>query len=119
MNKIDTLSGRLPFEDLRHRGTTITVPDSDNVRMVFLDDRALKVAFALHRSLGNAVKRNKIRRQMKAALAEINENMQIEPGAYLFKVKKNAMTCSYSELMDNLIQLLEKGDRLQKVIQKK
>jgi len=54
------------------------------------------VAFAIGRSLGGAVDRNRLRRRLRAILAEVD----LAPGTYLVGAGPAAATLSHQELRD-------------------
>lgn len=54
-----------------------------------------RVAYAVGRRVGNAVTRNKVRRRLRAAVAQATE---LRPGAYLVAAGPEAARASYDEL---------------------
>lgn len=60
-------------------------------------DRA-RVAYAIGRRVGNAVTRNRVRRQLRAIVASAEAGGQLEPGAYLIGVTPEAPNMTYAEL---------------------
>jgi ribonuclease P protein component len=68
------------------------------------DDAGLPcVAFAIGRRVGTAVVRNRIRRRLRAAAAELGPR----PGTYLIAVDPDAGTRSYAELRADLAAALD------------
>jgi ribonuclease P protein component len=64
-----------------------------------------RAAFAVGRSVGNAVTRNRVRRQLRSALREHAGSLQ--PGAgYLVRATPGAATTSYADLSDALRAIL-------------
>ena len=64
-----------------------------------------RAAFAVGRSVGNSVTRNRLRRQLRAVLHERSEDLQ--PGrGYLVRATPGAAGASYSELSDALRAIL-------------
>jgi ribonuclease P protein component len=55
-----------------------------------------RVAYAVGRAAGGAVVRNRVRRRLRSAVAEIES--QLRPGAYLFGAGPEAATVPYPEL---------------------
>lgn len=101
--KLKTIKSRITFHALRQRGVPAR---TDLFRVVFLEQTGFEVAFAMPKTLGNAVKRNKLKRQMKEAIKAIDPPPQA--GAYLFKPYQPAMTSSYAEISADLGKLLKK-----------
>lgn len=66
-----------------------------------------RVAFAVGRPVGTAVVRNRLRRQLRAAFAELGP----EPGLYLISVLPSASGQSYSDLYAELSGALEEVAR--------
>ena len=61
-----------------------------------------QVAYALGRALGPAVARNRLRRQLRAALRD----RRLPPGLYLIGAQPTAVSQSLSELMFDLDRLI-------------
>jgi ribonuclease P protein component len=100
---IARIRDRATFEALaerprRRRGTLSVrhLPDGDDAR----------VAYAIGRTAGGAVARNRIRRRIRAALAELDRTGRLAPGAYLVGAGAPAMTMPYAELLATLDTLL-------------
>lgn len=70
------------------------------------DAGAPRVAFAVGRAVGPAVVRNRVRRRLRAAAAELGP----VPGAYLLAVEPAAAGCSYAELRADLAGALAELD---------
>jgi ribonuclease P protein component len=58
------------------------------------------VAFAIGRSVGNAVRRNRVRRQLRAILRELagRPDAPLGSGTYLLSVRPAVTTLSFQEL---------------------
>lgn len=68
-----------------------------------------RVAFALGRRVGTAVTRNRIRRRLRAALAELAASEPGVPGGlYLVGAGPDAATASFAELRDGLAVALSR-----------
>lgn len=67
------------------------------------------VAYAISRKVGTAVVRNKVRRRLRAAAAELDGQRGLRAGWYLVIVHPNAAPASYAELRDALAEVLEKA----------
>ncbi len=69
-----------------------------------------RAAFATARHLGNAVKRNQVRRRLRAALRE--HSSLLEPGhAYLVRARPEARDRAYAQLLHDLERALRKHSR--------
>lgn len=65
-----------------------------------------RVGYALGRSYGSAVSRNRLRRQLRALMTERESVMR--PGVYVFGASGRAKTLSFGEIAANLDRLLAK-----------
>lgn len=74
---------------------------------VVLDDPpdGVEAAYAIGRSVGPAVVRNRVRRRLRAALAEL----QPAPGRYLVGVTPDAADATYAALRADLAAALERA----------
>jgi ribonuclease P protein component len=71
-----------------------------------LGDRA-RVAYAIGRSVGNAVTRNRLRRRLRAIIATAEADGQLDPGAYLVGVTAEAPAMTYADLERTVRELLD------------
>ena len=55
-----------------------------------------RVAYAIGRSVGGAVERNRLRRRLRAIMSELG--VQVAPGAYLVGAAPEAAALSFGEL---------------------
>ena len=68
----------------------------------------VRVAYAIGRRVGPAVVRNRLRRQLRAAVREIDRSTGgLAPGAYLVSLRPEAVGRSYDELRGHLGAALE------------
>jgi ribonuclease P protein component len=67
-----------------------------------------RVAFAFGRTLGPAVVRNRLRRQLRAMLQAESSAAVLPPGVYLFGARPGAASRSFIELQFDLAQLLQR-----------
>jgi ribonuclease P protein component len=94
---------RATFAALRRQGQRVR---RGPLTVTFLLDAASsevqppKVAFAVGRSVGNAVRRNRVRRQLREILRELagRREAPLGPGTYLLSVRPAVTTLSYQEL---------------------
>lgn len=63
-----------------------------------------RVAYAVSRAVGSAVERNRVRRRLRALVAEAAA--QLRPGAYLVGAAPRATRSSYQGLRDDLRRAL-------------
>ena len=109
-SKISSLSKSEDFKNLLN-GKKISNPYS----IIFFkkisskSNKFLNVSFVAKKKIGNAVKRNKIKRRlrniMNDAIKTINMNLNY---SYLFIAKKNIYDANYKMLKDSIIKDLTK-----------
>lgn len=92
--RIGRVRGRRAFSALRrsgvrHRSGPVTVTVLRTV-----DDSCATVAYAVSRSVGGAVDRNRVRRRLRAIVREAD----LAPGSYLVSVSPAAATIPFDEL---------------------
>lgn len=71
-----------------------------------------RVAFALNRSSGTAVERNRARRRLRALLSEHADRMT--PGRYLVGVRGSASQVTYRRAQSQLLEMLRSAGALQR-----
>jgi len=79
-------------------------PDDHHPAISPTDD-ALHVAFAIPSALGRAVARNRARRRLRAALAQLEAEGRIEPGWYLIACRRLSPPLPFQELVEELARL--------------
>lgn len=65
-------------------------------------DGAVEVAFAIGRSVGNAVTRNRLRRRLRAHLHELDRQHRVPPGVYLVRAAPEAAELDFATLGHHL-----------------
>ena len=65
-----------------------------------------QVAFAIGRTAGTAVKRNRVRRQLREVLRRHSHDLR--PGLYLVGLTRPAVDISYSDVLQSVTGLLSK-----------
>jgi ribonuclease P protein component len=104
---------RSTFTDLRRRGVRAA---SGPISVTFAGDLSFddgrqsppalaRVAFAVPRRVGKAVVRNKVRRRLRAILAETGAD-RLPPGAYLMAVRPGVDGLTYRELSEHVHRAL-------------
>jgi ribonuclease P protein component len=73
------------------------------------DGEAIRVAYAIGTRTGSAVVRNRLRRRLRAILADLTVDQPelVPPGALLIAAGAAAVPCTTKELKTNVIDLLE------------
>jgi ribonuclease P protein component len=68
-----------------------------------------KVAFAVGRQVGKAVRRNRVRRQLRSIMRELvaRPETPVGPGTYLVSARPGVTTLSYQELKSTVEAALE------------
>ena len=77
--------------------------------MIALRDASLddaRIGFALKRSLGPAVRRNRLRRRLRAACRATEAEVGIPPGLYLFSGRPDGMTVSFEAIRLDVRRLI-------------
>jgi ribonuclease P protein component len=102
------ITDRTTFEELRKAGrrsrfgpvSVVFAPDDG--------DRA-RVAYAVGRRFGTAVKRNRIRRRMRAVIAGIEVQDGLRPGAYLVAPRPEVSELDHETLMKTLREVMRRA----------
>jgi ribonuclease P protein component len=102
--RIDRIRSRATFAALRRSGKR---GRSGSVSVTFLEQPSWsrpQLAFAISRKVGNAVARNRLRRQLRALFTE--ERRQVPAGAYLVSTGPGAAGLPFDELRKSMDQAL-------------
>lgn len=71
-----------------------------------------RVAYVVSRRVGNAVVRNRVKRRLRAAVAQISASgMRVMPGAYLFVTSPATVDRSWNALTSDVAVLVAKAQR--------
>ena len=108
---IEALSGRRSFERLRAEGVR---RGRGPLRLVSRPapahnpTQSARIGFAISRTVGNAVQRNRIRRRVRAVLRDISREdpSLLPPGDYLFRVTVSVEHWSPAEIRNTISDLL-------------
>ena len=66
------------------------------------DDPAVRVAYAIPRTVGTAVVRNRLRRRLRAMIAELHREGRLTPGLHLVGARPGAVDLPAAELRRHL-----------------
>jgi ribonuclease P protein component len=106
-----TIRGRRAFHTLARSGRTVR---TETLWCTFLDDPAavpLRVAFAIGRSMGSAVRRNRLRRRLRAAVPGVAAELQLERGWLLIGANPTASKHTFESLRGELTALLRRATK--------
>jgi ribonuclease P protein component len=79
---------------------------SNSVVLFFLPQTGIhKVGFTATKKLGNAVKRNRAKRRMRALFCEFSDSLQ--DGSYVFVAKAGLFDSSYEQFKNNFTKVLK------------
>ena len=110
---IERLSSRRAFDRLREEGQRLGRGPLRLVTRLDTGDCAqnARIAFAIPRSVGNAVKRNRVRRRIRAVLGEINKDHPDlpPPGDHLIRVTASLDHWSHAKLLSTMTELFTAG----------
>ena len=73
-----------------------------------------KFGIAVSKKFGNAVERNKVKRQLRY-LIDQNKNLFGNSNNYIIMIRKGVKDHSYSEMEEQFVQLLKKGFSNEKI----
>ncbi len=107
---IDRVRERDAFVRLRRDGVRVR---TDSLWCSFVLDPDLappQVAFAIGRAVGPAVSRNRLRRRLRAVLA----NSDVPPGLYLVGARVPACEHTFADIERSMMSLLDKVQRHQR-----
>ena len=66
----------------------------------------VRIAFAVNKTVGTAVVRNRVRRRLRALLGEFDAVGAISPGMHLMVVAPQAVSMSFSELRHHVNKVI-------------
>ncbi|MGB1506918.1 MAG: ribonuclease P protein component [Acidimicrobiales bacterium] len=105
---IERLSGRPTFAELHARGTRT---GRGPVRLVSCVDfsQRVRIGYAIPRSVGSAVVRNRLRRRLRAVLAELDNEADLPGGNHLVRVSAPLTDWSHAKLRTTMADLMQRS----------
>lgn len=103
---IEPVRGQQQFELLKRSGTRRS---HGPVRMTWVSQpeiNSARISFAISRSFGNAVERNRIRRQLREILRDEETQGALPSGLYLFSVRPEAKFTDFAQLRTHVRSIL-------------
>lgn len=106
MKKSDRIKNSKEFDNLIKVGKKVK---NDGFIISFSDKKTENIRFgiAVGTKIGNAVTRNKLKRQTREIIREIKNKFQ-NTQDYIIIVRKACLKLNYNEMKENLIELAEK-----------
>jgi ribonuclease P protein component len=109
--KVERLKGRGPFSETFNRGRTY----SNRYLVVFVQEtpgEPARAGFATARAAGRPVKRNRIRRRLRAAFAEVSDRMR--PGRRVVILgRQSVLEADWPELCRAMESVLDRAGVLE------
>jgi ribonuclease P protein component len=105
---IDSIRDQRSFSRLRSSGRRLSAGDLWVIAVIDEASPAPRSAFAIGRSVGNAVLRNRLRRRLRVLL----DRVQAPPGLYLVGARPGAAQRSFPELAQMLSTIFSRIERL-------
>ncbi len=108
--RVTRMRGRASFLDLRRNGVRGRMGPL-TVTFVASGDELAEVGYAISRRVGNAVVRNRLRRRLRSAIADLSRagKITLRGGRYLISPKSSATQLSFAELGQTLHGALEQA----------
>lgn len=107
MQRTYSLKKNAQFKYVYRRGTS---GGSHEMVLLYVRAGALKVGFSVGKKLGCAVKRNRVKRRMRAACAPLLPRMK--KGLYVFIARQPAAEADFERLCRSMCNLLRKQNLL-------
>ncbi|MEA1893237.1 MAG: ribonuclease P protein component [Campylobacterota bacterium] len=88
---------------------------SSSVVLFFLpQDGIKKIGFTATKKIGNAVKRNRAKRRLRALFLEYSQNLK--DGSYIFVAKHSLVESPYQKLQNDFMQIIKRSKALKKTL---
>jgi len=98
---IGPIRSRTDFQRLRRHGRRTRLGPFWCAHLTTSVDEQVLVAFAINRAVGNAVTRNRLRRRLRAIVADLG----LPPGLYLFGCRPAANELTFDKIRSTLVGL--------------
>jgi ribonuclease P protein component len=112
MKKRDIVKSNILFNEIIDKGYRISNKYYVICRMK-KEEESNKYGIAVGKKIGNAVVRNKIKRQIKNIIDQ-NYNMFPNNHNYIIICKKEILDLTYQDMTNELVKLINKGDNNEK-----
>ena len=106
MQKEEVVKSQIDFNNIMNKGSKI----SNNFFIIFKNKNDLNKSLfgiAVGKKLGNAVIRNKLKRQIRMIITQ-NKILFKSGFSYIILVKKSCLTLKYQEIEQHIIELIRK-----------
>ncbi|MFK8022884.1 MAG: ribonuclease P protein component [Ilumatobacter sp.] len=98
---IDPIRSRSDFQRLRRDGRRVRIEPFWCAHLTLPTAESVQVGFAINRAVGNAVTRNRLRRRLRAIIADLS----LPPGLYLIGCRPTASELSFDQMRSTLGKL--------------
>ncbi len=107
VKRFETVKKNVDFNNMINNGKVLK---SDFYNIYYADNNIsfAKFGIAVSKKYGNAVERNKIKRQIRNII-DNNKNLFSKNKNYIIMVGKKIKLISYSQMEEDLVKLLQKG----------
>ncbi len=106
MKRIETIKDQKLFNDIIKNGRFV----KNNYFVIYnkeREDNKINYGIAISNKVGNAVTRNKLKRQIRYII-DINRNLFKNNHNYIIMIRKNCQEAEFNILKESLVSLIEK-----------